>query len=199
MLNEVDYKNLQSIYQNQPLIIQQNETVIPADEKEYIIEGWEGTSNYVVLTRFNLCVENIEIDYTPILEVYADCNENNAIYIDLYNIGWSDISYIDITLKDEKSVLNFSKYSKRVDKLEYGTRDTVSIQLNMRDFEYLIDYGDCEYPLDLEVRYRESDDVYTYNTSCVIRVEGSEVYIPGTGFGKGSSKMHMVYVWIPIS
>lgn len=203
VLNEIDYMNSQSIYADKPLIIQQNGTVISVDEKEYIMDGWFGMSNYyiqsalitnrnssndVVLTKFNLCAENIEIDYTPVLDAYADCYGNNEIQINLYNMGWSDISCIDIALKDEKGVLNFSKYSKCIDKLEYGTRDTVSIQLNMSDFEYLTDYGDCEYPLNLEVRYRESDDAFTYKTRCIIRVEGSEVFVPDTGYGKGASK-----------
>lgn len=203
VLNEIDYANSQSIYADQPLIIQQNGTVIPVGEKEYIMDGWFGISNYyiqnalitnrnssndVVLTQFNLYAENIEIDYTPVLDAYADCYKNNEIQIDLYNMGWSDISSIDIALKDEKGVLNFSKYSKYIDKLEYGTRDTVRIQLNMSDFDYLTDYGDCEYPLNLEVRYRESDDAFTYKTRCVIRVEGSEVFVPDTGYGKGASK-----------
>lgn len=203
VLNEIDYANSQSIYQNQPLIIKQNETVVPANEKDYVIDSWDRLCNYyvqnalitnknisndIVLTKFNIYIENIVVDYSPILEVYTDCFYDNTIKIDLLNKGWSDISTVDITLKDEKGILNFSKYNKYIDKLEYGTCDTIDIQLDMGNFKYLTNYGDCEYPLYLEVRYGESDDVLLYKTRCVVRVEGSEVCIPNTGWGYGPSQ-----------
>ena len=203
VMNEVGYEYSKLTYSDQPLFVYQgnNVTTVPADEKEYVLDSWHLASNYMIqnalitnkndsneitLTEFSIHVDNIEIDYTPVLEADGYSIGDNTIEINLDNKGWSDISDINITLKDASDVIDFSGYSTNVDFLEYGNNISTSIHLNMSDFSYLTSYGNCDYPIYLEIKYKESDNTFVYETECVIRVEGTEVYVPHDGGGLGS-------------
>lgn len=199
VMNEVGGKYSWPSYYGQPLLIYNNEKIIEVDanEKEYVIGKFSdylvqnalitniNESNDITLTELKIKANNIKIDYTPVLEVDSCSGGDDAVKINLYNKGWSDISNISISLKDINDFIDFSGYSANVNLLEYGNNTDTSIQLDMGEFSHLTNYGDGDYPIYLELTFNESDDTFVYETECSIHVEGTKVSVCFDGNGTG--------------
>ncbi len=156
------------------------------DTSEYLIRKVKVTNSNsdheITLDKFSVVVNNIEVDYTPFLDVFIGGFEN-TVYLYLRNTGWSDVENFDVILKCDNENLNLSNYKVHVDCIESSYEYNTSIELDLSDFQYLTQYGDKDYTVDAIVS--NSNISLTTESECVLRVEDDSVYIPFLGTGKG--------------
>lgn len=197
-INELDPLSAQNVNTDQPILVKQNDTIIPVADKEYVIDRFSSNdckyniqyilvtnlnkSNDITLTNFRFNAENIEVDFTPVISTeYSYNNINNSFLIQICNKGWSDISNIKIKMMDKDNKLDFSKYSTSIDTIRYGTTHEQNIYINLSDFDFLKNQENCHYPLCFEISYNEAQESSIIETNYSIHVENSKVSIHSGG------------------
>lgn len=133
----------------------------------------------ICLTEFSLVVNNIEVNYSPYLEierVETLEKEKNDLTLNLMSKGWKDIKNVIVEVIDEKGILNLEKYNKTIKNLRYGSENTLNYSFDEKDF-----YGSDEYIIKINVKYK--DQILTSISEYLIYENGHLVVADGGGKG----------------
>lgn len=161
-INKIDYFLSKNINVDTPIYELVSHEMINEDKMEYLIDNMRDfdvqeviiTNNNhntdISLTEFKLVVENITVDYSPNISFEPDQMEGNKISFIVHNKGWKDLNNVKIELQDQNNKLDLTKYSKIIDKLEYGTSKVIQFEFDSADFQ------DLKTSVDVLLNYNEN-------------------------------------------
>ena len=192
-INELDFLSAQNVNTDQPILVEQIDTIIPVEDKEYVIDHFSSENNKynvqyilvtnmddnnaITLTNFKLNVENIKVDFTPVISTEISYNNaDNSFLLQISNKGWSDISNVKIRMMDKENKLDFSKYSTIINTIKYGTTCNKEININLNDFDFL-KKEEGDYPICFEISYNEAQENNIIETNYSLCIENSKVSI----------------------